>query len=146
MRRDQLLVGRAHADALFKRLFGKSKGGLLAAHGLADHADLRVVQDDIIVVHDPVRIGTAGKFPQVEDVLDFYTFGHSARNRRPVDVKELDHAATNCSKTQHSSFYHLFAIPFLTIFLQDPGDITQVPDDIAQIPDLFHPVIPCAFC
>ena len=61
---------------------------------------------------DSVTIGTVGKIPQVQDIFDLYSSGHPAPDGAFIDIQKLDNAASHCSKTQHSSFYHFVCHSF----------------------------------
>ena len=67
--RHQLLIGGADALSGFQGLHGIGEGGFVSAHGFADDRNLRILQDDVHIMHHPVRIRVSGKIPEIQNIF-----------------------------------------------------------------------------
>ena len=125
-----LLVGGADAAAAFQAAPHIGIGETGAADGLHHHADLRVRQDHVQVLHKKCGVRRGGKVPDVQDVLDLHRFTGAAGNGGGVAAANFQHTAAHRAKPEDRYFCHILFLPLT--FPQQPAG-SGAPVDIHHI-------------
>ena len=102
----QFLVGSADTYTALKGFFGKGVGRLPASHSLADHRDLTVRKDILIIVGHSVVIGIAGKIAKVKNVLYIDSLRNSLSDHILVPVNNFNNSAADCAEPENCHLYH----------------------------------------
>ena len=84
--RHQLLIGGAHTDPALQCFLCKRICRLSSAHCLADHRDLPVIHDILVVVCDPVIIRAVREIAKVKNILHEDPLGNSLSDHFLVPV------------------------------------------------------------
>ena len=104
---NQLLVGGANALSPLKGTFFKRKRRLNAAHRLAYHIYLRVVQNNIDVMNNLCLVSVTGEVAKIKDVLEFNLLPCALCKFQSVGIKNLNNSASHCTVSQYCYFCHV---------------------------------------
>ena len=139
----KLLVGRADTDSLFQSLFRKRKGGLLSSHGLTDHADLRIIQDDVKIMHYAICIRRIRKISEIQNVLYMDALRKITADLLLVLINDLGNAASHRAKSEYCNFNHTvlpcrslsarFIFPAATLRLPESSGCRRAAPDFPEV-------------
>ena len=121
--RHQLFVGGDDALPLADALRKPGEGGLHPAHGLQDHGNLRVLQDGVDGLDQPVLVGQAGKGAAVQDIGGFHRFPCLPFQKPAVLHQDFYYTGAHNAVAQDCDLFHS-APPFFFLwfgFAPHPG-------------------------
>ena len=119
----QFLIGRDDIFSRFQAALGKGIGCALAAHGLDDDADLRIIFNDGKILDKSLLMRFVRKIAQIQNIFYFDCLSCIAGNGVRIALKNFKGAGTDGSKTQNCSFQHGFSSLFVIPSPESPYEI-----------------------